>query len=203
MKFLLFFVPLPLLAQSAVVTASPGSLFVPYGSLADPSRDLRASRIDDVLTIVVADNLSAVASGATQSSRKTSANHQIAAAMGVLNAASKFANPLSLAGDQELAGTGQTSRNMTLSTTVSVRVIDITSNGTLVVEGTKNIAVNSEKQTVKIHGFVRPADVSTANTVSSLQVAELQVHVSGKGVVGDAIRRPNFLYRLLLGLLPF
>jgi hypothetical protein len=27
--------------------------------------------------------------------------------------------------------------------------------------------------------------------------------VNGKGVVGDAIRRPFFLYRLLLGILPF
>ena len=29
------------------------------------------------------------------------------------------------------------------------------------------------------------------------------VRINGKGVVGDAIRRPNFLYRLILGLLPF
>ncbi len=203
MKFLVVFLPVSLFAQSAVVTASPGSLFVSYGNLSDAARDLRASRIDDVLTIIVADNLSAVASGATQSSRKTSANHQITAAYGVLNAAARIANPLSLSGDQELNGSGQTSRNMTLSTTLSVRVVDITANGTLVVEGTKDIGVNSEKQTIKVRGFVRPADVTTLNTVSSLQVADLQLQVNGKGVVGDAIRRPNFLYRFLLGLLPF
>lgn len=203
MKILLLLVPASLFAQSAAVNPSAGSLFLPAGRLSDPARDLRASRIDDVLTIVVSDNLSAVASGATQSSRKTSANHQITAAMGILSTASKFANPLSLSGDQELAGTGQTSRNMTLSTTLSVRVVDVTANGTLVVEGSKDIGVNSEKQTVKVRGLVRSADVTTLNTVSSLQVADLQVQVNGKGVVGDAIRRPNFLYRFLLGLLPF
>lgn len=204
MKFLVLFFPVSLFAQTAALTtASAGSLFAPYGSLSDAARDVRASRIDDVLTIIVTDNLSAVASGATQSSRKTSATSQINAAFGVLNSASKFANPLNIAGDQELAGSGTTSRNMTLSTTLSVRVVDITSNGTLVVEGTKDIAVNSEKQTIKVRGLVRPADVTTQNTVSSLQVANLSLEVKGKGVVGDAIRRPNFLYRFLLGLLPF
>ena len=92
---------------------------------------------------------------------------------------------------------------MTLSTTVSARVVDVTANGTLVVEGTKNIGVNSEKQTITVKGFIRPEDVSQLNTIFSTQVADLQVKVNGKGVVGDAIRRPNFLYRLLLGLLPF
>ncbi len=201
--FLCLLIPAALLAQRVPLTASPGSLFTPNGNLSDAARDVRASRIDDIVTIVVADNLSAVASGATNSSRKSSAQHQINAAMGILSAASKFANPLSLAGDQELAGTGATSRNMTLSTTVSARVVDVTSNGTLVVEGTKNIGVNSEKQTITVHGFIRAEDVSQLNTILSTQVADLQVHVNGKGVVGDAVRRPNFLYRLLLGLLPF
>ena len=41
------------------------------------------------------------------------------------------------------------------------------------------------------------------NTVLSNQVADLQVRVNGKGVVGDAVKRPFFLYRMLLGLLPF
>jgi flagellar L-ring protein precursor FlgH len=31
----------------------------------------------------------------------------------------------------------------------------------------------------------------------------MEIRLNGKGVVGDAIRRPNFLYRFLLGLLPF
>jgi flagellar L-ring protein precursor FlgH len=50
---------------------------------------------------------------------------------------------------------------------------------------------------------VRPADITTANTVSSDKVADMEIHVNGKGVINDAIHRPNFLYRLVLGLLPF
>ena len=51
--------------------------------------------------------------------------------------------------------------------------------------------------------LVRPLDVSPGNAVFSDQLAELEIAVNGKGVVGDAVRRPNILYRILLGLLPF
>jgi hypothetical protein len=31
----------------------------------------------------------------------------------------------------------------------------------------------------------------------------MEILVNGKGVVDDAVKRPFFLYRILLGLLPF
>ncbi|HLH38156.1 MAG TPA: flagellar basal body L-ring protein FlgH [Bryobacteraceae bacterium] len=198
--FSIFFVTASLCAQNA---ASPGSLFIASGRLADSVRDVRAGVVDDIVTIVVSESLAAVASGATNSSRKSSAVSNINAAYGVLKAGARIANPLNISGDQELAGTGSTSRNMTLQTNISARVVDVLPNGNLVIEATREIAVNSEKQTITIHGMVRPADLTTNNVVTSNQVADLQVKVNGKGVVGDAIRRPHFLYRLLLGLLPF
>ena len=183
--------------------ASPGSLFTPLGRLADAARDLRAGNVNDVVTIVVSESLAAVASGVSNTSRKTSAVSNVAALAGAVSAARRLANPLNVTGDQELAAQGQTSRNMTLTTTLSARVVEVTPNGTLVIEGTRDIGVNSEKQTITVRGLVRPADLSTANSVLSTQIANLQIHVTGKGIVGDAVRRPHFLYRLLLGLLPF
>ena len=51
--------------------------------------------------------------------------------------------------------------------------------------------------------MIRPTDLDNTNVIQSDHIAELDVRVNGKGIVGDAIRRPFFLYRLLLGLLPF
>lgn len=199
-SFLLFVTPLCAFAQ---LGASPGSLYSPAGRLSDAARDLRAGQVDDIVTIVVSENASAVASGVTNTSRKSSAQNQIKSLAGNLSAANRFANLVDLTNAQALQGQGQTSRNLTLSTTISARVVDVTANGTLVVEGTKDIAVNSEKQTITVRGLIRPADLTNANTVLSTQVADLQVHVTGKGVVGDAIKRPFILYRLLLGMMPF
>jgi flagellar L-ring protein FlgH len=188
-------------AQMVGLKPSPGSLYVSGGPLADSVRDLRASGVGDVVTILVTDSTSALATGNTTTSRKTSAVHNINSVGGIV--IPQLSGLLNMSGDQELAGTGQTTRAMTITTMISARVIELTPNGSMVVEGVKNIGVNSEKQTITVRGIIRPVDLTTANTISSNQVANLSLQVDGKGVVGDAIRRPHFLYRLLLGLLPF
>ena len=76
-------------------------------------------------------------------------------------------------------------------------------NGYLVLEGTKDVQVNSEHQLVTVRGVIRPADLTTGNIISSNQIAQMEIRINGKGVVNDAIRRPNILYRILLGILPF
>jgi flagellar L-ring protein precursor FlgH len=195
--------PIVALGQTGGLGASPGSLFSASGRLNDSTRDLRASQVDDVITIVVTETVSAVASGVTNTSRKSSATNSITSLAGTLAAGNPLGNLVGLSNAQQLQGTGQTSRNMSISTTLSATVVDVTPNGTLVVEGLKDISVNSEKQTIRVRGLVRPADLNTANAVPSTRVANLQVQVNGKGVVGDAIKRPFFLYRILLGLLPF
>jgi len=96
-----------------------------------------------------------------------------------------------------------TSRDVVISTTLTARVSAVLPNGAMLVEATKDVEVNSERQTITVRGIVRPADVAADNTVRSDRLGQLEVRVNGKGVVGDAIRRPFFLYRLLLGLLPF
>jgi flagellar L-ring protein precursor FlgH len=190
------------LGSAALLSAqSPGSLYAPGGRFADATKDLRAAEVGDIVTILVNDSASALAKGGTNTSRKTSAKSNINSVAGMTNP--RLTNLLDVAGDQQLQGQGQTSRNMALVTTLSARVIQTTPNGTLMIEGEKNIAVNSEKQTIKLRGLIRPADLSVANTIRSDQVANLSVQVNGKGVVGDAVRRPHFLYRLILGLLPF
>lgn len=198
--FLLTLVPLAVFAQMG---ASPGSVYSPSGYLADAGRDLRAGQVGDIVTIVVNENVSAVASGVTSTARKSSAKNGITGLAGTLPASSRLANLAGVTNNQQLQAQGQTSRNLTLATTISARVVDVSPNGTLAIEGTKEIAVSSEKQSVTVRGLVRPADPTTANTVLSTHVANLQIHVNGKGVVGDAVKRPFFLYRLLLGLLPF
>jgi len=105
--------------------------------------------------------------------------------------------------DSSLKGSGETTRSMQLSTTVTAVVERVLPNGNLLLRGTKSIAVNSERQMVEVRGLVRPEDLLAGNTIPSDRVAMLDVRVNGKGVVGDSIRRPFFLYRLLMGLLPF
>lgn len=185
--------------------ASPGSTWSNYSVMTDLVRDPRASRIDDVVTIVVAESASAVSTGATQTSRKSSAAASVTHLPGIKSAAaaSLLSNLANTSSDTELNGSGTTSRTTTLNTSLTARVVHVLPNGFLVLEGVKNVKINSEWQTITVRGVVRPADLAADNTVSSERIAQLEVQLDGKGVVNDAIRRPNILYRLLLGLLPF
>jgi len=181
---------------------SAGSIWSPASRLTDVASDVRAAQVDDLVTIVVDEQASAVANGATQTSRASSAQSQIAALGGPKSPGGAAQNLLNLNTNWALKGSGTTSRGATLSTTLSARVTHVLPNGYLVLEGTKEVQVNSEHQLVTVRGVIRPADL-TGNRINSNQIAQMEIKIDGKGVVNDAIRRPNFLYRLLLAILPF
>jgi len=182
---------------------TPGAIWLAGSRLADAARDVRASQVDDVLTIVVAEQASAVATGVTKTSRTSTTQNSISALAGLTRAAGPWANLAGTSGDTELAGQGTTSRTTTLTTTLTARVTHVLPNGGLVVEASKEIQVNSEHQLITVRGVVRAADIDPTNSVQSDRLGQLEVHIDGKGVVNDAIKRPFFLYRLLLSLLPF
>jgi flagellar L-ring protein precursor FlgH len=183
--------------------AAPGGIWVPGSRLADAARDLRASQIDDMITILVVENASAVASGTTKTGRSSSTANSVSALAGLTKAAGPWANLAGVTGNTQLNGQGSTSRGVVISTTLTARVSGVLPNGAMLVEATKDLEVNSERQTITVRGIVRPADVGSDNTVRSDHLGQLELRVNGKGVVGDAIKRPFILYRLLLGLLPF
>jgi flagellar L-ring protein precursor FlgH len=188
---------------SAEETAAPGAIWSPSSRLDDLARDLRANRVDDVVTIVVTETINAAATGASTTERASSANASITSLLGAKSATGALANLLTQSGDQKLNGTGTTTRTTTLTTVLTARVVKVLPGGLLYIEGSKDLQVNSEQQAIKVRGIVRNADITTLNTVASTQIADMEISLNGKGVVGDAIRRPNALYRFLLGILPF
>ena len=185
------------------VSVSPGSTFTNTAPLVDLTSDVHARNVGDLVTIVVLDQASATSQGATTQQRTSSANASVAALLGPKSAHNALNKLTDISGQQQLNGQGTTSRQTTVSTTVSARVLRVLPNGDLIVDGSKLISINSEFQTVSLRGIVRPVDLGPTNSVSSNQVEDLEVRINGRGVVNDAIRRPNFLYRLLLGILPF
>jgi len=183
--------------------ASPGSVWSPSSMLADSARDVRAGQVDDLVTILVTERASALSRGSVKTSRQSSAQASISAAGGITRATGPLANLAGAESTRELDGQGATTRETVLTTTLSARVAHVLPNGYLVLEGAKDVQVNSERQIVTVRGLIRQEDLSPGNIVRSDRIAQLELRINGKGVVNDAIRRPNFLYRILLGILPF
>jgi len=182
---------------------SLGSTYDPTGRFSDVSRDLRAANLNDFVTVVISDHSSASSSGTTSAKRKSQANANVTALAGVTKALGPWANLAGASGNTQLDGQGLTNRTSDLTTTLTARVIAVLPNGNLIVEGNKLVQINSEKQKVTIRGIVRWNDITPTNQVSSDRMADLEVLIDGRGVVNDALRRPNFLYRMLMSLLPF
>ncbi len=180
-----------------------GSLWTSASRFTDLGSDLRAIHVNDLVTIVVNENATAVANGATQTSRASTLGSSVTQLGGIKSPTGGLVNLANSSTTTALNGSGTTSRGATLTTTLSARVTHVLPNGYLVLEGTKDVQVNSEFQQISLRGIIRPIDLDTANTVNSTAIAQMELRINGKGVVGDAIRRPNIIYRFIMGLLPF
>src|SRR5262249_30234133 len=148
--------------EGEIDNTSPGSAWSPSARLTDLGRDLRASQVDDVLTVIVDENVNAVASGASSSSRASSAKASINSIAGKKSPGGALVNLADLGGTTKLDGTGTTTRAATLTASLTTRVVRVLPGGLLLIEGDKRIQVNSEQQVVTVRGIVRGADVSTA-----------------------------------------
>jgi flagellar L-ring protein precursor FlgH len=190
-------------SPSSEDTPAPGAIWSASSRLDDLAEDLRARRLNDVVTVVVTETINAAATGASTTQRASTASASITSLVGPKSPTGALANLLNQSGNQQLNGTGTTTRTTTLNATLSARIVKVLPGGLLYIEGSKDLQVNSEQQAITVRGVIRATDITTLNTVGSTQIADMEIRLNGKGVVGDAIKRPNVLYRLLLGLLPF
>jgi len=182
--------------------ATPGSLWNDSGRLANMVADYKASRVGDLVTISVAQNLSASSTGDVSTNRSFSANSGIAALPGQLKTTG-VANLFSPSSTQVLSGKAQATSQTSLSTTLTGRVAAVLPSGTLVVEAERDITMNNQHETVILRGLVRPGDLDAANTVASNHVGNLEVEVKGKGIVSEGTRPPNPVVKWILRVIGF
>jgi flagellar L-ring protein precursor FlgH len=90
---------------------------------------------------------------------------------------------------QTFNGGGTVANNETASTTIQARVIEVEANGVLRVEATRLSKAGDEDTSMILTGLVRPEDLSTTNTISSSEMADLQILQKGKGTVTNNQRK--------------
>ena len=82
---------------------------------------------------------------------------------------------------QSFGGGGTVKNSEATSTTIQARVIAVLPNGVLQVAAQRLSKAGDEDTAMILTGLVRPSDLSTTNTISSTQVAELEVKEDGAG----------------------
>ncbi len=197
------------LNMSRKTTESPGAADGSLFNSSAPSfyEDFKARRVNDIITIVVSESTTASNDADTNHSRDSKMGLGISSLFGIeghipSSTGVDMSNLVAAESKSSFAGAGATTRKGTIVTTLSARVMEVYPNGNLLVEGVRELTVNSEKQLLVVTGVVRPRDISTNNIVPSVAIADLQIRYTGKGDVTNNIR-PGILYRILQAFWPF
>jgi flagellar L-ring protein precursor FlgH len=190
-------------AQQAAEVKTAGSIWSPAGRLVRLGTDAKAVRLHDVVSIVVTESLAASTDGQVKNSRAANANSGLTGLFGKLKAANALQNLVGMTSGSGLTAQGQSTTNSSLATTFGAEVVDVLPNGMLVVQATRQLTFSQQTQLIKLRGLVRPEDVSAQNEVQSTAMTDLELEVTGKGIVNDSTYRQNPLVRLLERILIF
>jgi flagellar L-ring protein precursor FlgH len=190
-------------AQQAAEVRTPGSMWSPNGQLVRLGTDVKAFRLRDVLSIVVTESLAASTDGQVKNTRASNANSSITALFGAVKASNALQNLVGQTSSSGLTAQGQSTTNSSLVTTFGAEVVDVLPNGMLVVQATRQLTFSQQTQLIKLRGLVRPEDVSAQNQILSTSMTDLELEVTGKGIVNDSTYRQNPLVRLLEKILVF
>ena len=152
--------------------------------------DRRANKVGDIITITLDETVTA-ANNANGTMNKTQ-NYTFdlpAALFGPSSLLAKLFFPggvkednLSTANSGEnMTSTVTTGSNFTLDGTISVTIVRVFPNGNLEIKGARRIDYKSGSEFVRLSGVIRPEDISSSNTVSSLKIADAHLSVTGTG----------------------
>ena len=171
--------------------------------------DPKAMGINDIVTIRVSESSTASNKAELTTAKKTSVSMGIDSLLGLETTAKGSLNsgfdPASMFGgttNNSNAGTGESTRESSLTSYITARVVDVMSNGNLVIEAKKEVMVNKEKQVAVLTGIIRPRDISYTNEIASNKIADMQITFTGKGPVSEQTRR-GWLSWLLSVVWPF
>ena len=190
-------------AQQAAEVRTAGSIWSPSGQLVHLGTDVKAFRIHDVVSIVVTESLAASTDGQVKNTRASNANSSVAALFGAVKAGNALQNLVGQTSSSGLTAQGQSTTNSSLVTTFGGEVVDVLPNGMLVVQATRQLTFSQQTQLIRLRGLVRPEDVSAQNQIFSTAMTDLELEVTGKGIVNDSTYRQNPLVRFLERILIF
>lgn len=190
-------------AEQAAEVRTDGSLWSPSGHLVRLGTDVKAFRLHDVVSIVVSENFAASTDGQVKNARASNASSGLTSLFGALKAGNSMQNLVGATASSGLTAQGTSTTNSSLETTFGAEVVDVLPNGMLVVQATRQLTFSQQTQLIRLRGLVRPEDVSAQNQVQSAAMTDLELEVTGKGIVNDSTYRQNPLVRWLQRFLIF
>ncbi len=162
--------------------------------------DSRAHRIGDIITINLSENMSANKKDEAKYNKSNSQDFGVTTPFSVntpknvvgdiVNTVTSPLQGLSLGYGSEGAFSGKSNvrQNSSLKGSIAVTVVEVISNGNLVVKGEKWITIHDGDEVVQFAGIIRPEDIRPDNTIPSMKVADVRLVYKDVGMSGDSAR---------------
>jgi flagellar L-ring protein precursor FlgH len=165
--------------------------------------DRRAQRVGDVLTVTLAETMSASKTNDSAIARTGSLAASFPSALfgtGGINipavrspGGDGVSNPgLTTSTTSNFAGSGAANQSNSITGNITVVVTRVYENGNLWVQGQKMLTLNQGEEFVRVSGLIRPEDIAPGNVVQSSRIAQAQISYTGSGDVHDASRQGWF-----------
>lgn len=192
----------PTPAAQALATAAPAPPPASANSLWRTGsraffRDQRASKVGDILTVLIDIKDNASVSNQTDTSRESSVDGGVSSLFGlekyvpkILPGAPDPAHLVTTGSTSSLQGSGSVNRSEAVSLTIAAVVSGVLPNGNLMIQGRQEVRVNQELRELTVAGVVRPEDISASNTIRHTQIAEARVSYGGRGAITRVQRVP-------------
>jgi flagellar L-ring protein precursor FlgH len=196
----------PLPRPTDIEPVATGAIFqqnMTTGSLFSDRRKPR--KIGDALKIDIAESMSASSETNSDLSRASTlaskgpgseSNSLGSILKGIMNI------DASASGSDTYKGKGNTDSSNKFQGRLAASVINVLSNGYLVVAGERSIAFNNGVSTMRFSGVVNPIDITSGNVVASSDVVDARLEVVGKGAASDAASR-SWIQQILAKSLSF
>jgi flagellar L-ring protein precursor FlgH len=150
--------------------------------------DIRAHKVGDIITIKLQEQTSASKSAANDLTKE---NALSTAPLSLFNKELARLN-MNYNDKFELARASDADQSNSLMGDITVNVMKVLNNGNLVIRGEKWITINNGEEFIRITGMIRPQDIETDNTITSLRVANARIQYSGTGAFANN-QKPGWL----------
>lgn len=98
--------------------------------------------------------------------------------------------------------TGSIRRQEKIRLRIAAMVMQVLPHGVLSIKGRQEVRVNGELRLLEVTGFVRPEDISAANTIDGERIAEARVIYGGRGSMTNR-QDPPIMQEFLHNVWPF
>ena len=163
----------------------------------------RNYQVGDVITVLLSESTQAKRSQDSKVSRDSSNTLLPTGLTARAAAGTNLLSGLKLnGGSVSNTGAGTANQLATLEGSVAVTVVEVLTNGNLVLRGEKQLALSEGSEVIQVAGTIRPEDVAPNNTVQSRRLANAQITYRGTGDLAAA-SRAGWATSGLLKLWPF